>query len=337
MMRKIRDFFASPIQNPKQIFIVVFISILFIFLPQLPPSDWALNTVGLFENLLGVYQNPNFVYPPWALIPLSIYRLIRPEGTRVLSVIIIGLLCKQNQWSLFKFFTITLSPYFLVAMTKSNIDIISLVYPVLLLGVFNGSTSYRLAAHTIAVYLLLIKPQGAILLLPYLFFSNQFQRETMPTLLMILTILILPISLLGNPPLLFQWLQNIINPSPQNLFYWAINNISIIPHPYVIEGISLVIVCGLFLFWLVKNRIIHWSRNHSIASLLFLSMYFSPYASQQSFSSTLAFIPSIFSWVFQSIIVILLPRYFPFFDYLPFIILSIFLVSILSFRMEKSN
>jgi hypothetical protein len=59
MFKRTIELFKTPIQNQKQVFIIVISSLLFIFMPQLPPSDWKLNTLGLFENFLGVYQNPN--------------------------------------------------------------------------------------------------------------------------------------------------------------------------------------------------------------------------------------------------------------------------------------
>lgn len=335
MIRKTLDLFLSPINHKRQIIIIIFSSLLFIFMPQLPPSDWELNTVGLFENILNVYRNPSYVYPPWALIPLCLYRLIGPEGTRILSVIVIGVLCKQQQWSLIKFFTITLSPYFLATMTKSNIDIISYVLPIVLINESRKFRRFQFIVQLIAFYLLLIKPQGAILLIPFLLMNNRILVKK--SSLLGLIILTVPISLLSNPPLILQWMNNIINPSPENKFYWSINNISVISKEYTLEVILVIFFVILSLLGLVRKRVILWSRNHWISSLLFLSMIFSPYTSQQSFSSALAFIPSGLSFLYQIVIIVFLSYTDIYFKFLPIIIMSVFMVSLLTSKITTSS
>ena len=337
MLKSARDLFINPIQHQKQIFIYLFSSVLFIFVPQLPPSDWKLNTIGLFENFLSVYQNPNYVYPPWALIPLCLYRLIGSEGARILSVITIGLLCQQKRWSLFRFFTIVLSPFFLVTMTKSNIDILSYVLPVVIWEKFQQPSRYQFLMQVLAIYILLIKPQGALLLLPFLLIAYRVPIKRIFLLGIVILILTVPISLISQPPFLFQWLENILNPSPQNKFYWGLNNISITSKSYAIEGILVIVALVMILFFLAKKGILTWSKDHWISSLLFLSMVFSPYTSQQSLSSSLAFIPSWFSFLYQLIIVLVLSGTDFYFNYLSFLILSIFIISLITFKADKRS
>jgi len=337
MTRKTLDLFLSPINHKRQVIIIIVSSLLFIFMPQLPPSDWELNTVGLFENILNVYQNPSYVYPPWALIPLCLYRLIGPEGTRILSVIVIGVLCKQQQWSLIKFFTITLSPYFLATMTKSNIDIISYVLPIVLINEARNHRRFQFILQLIAFYLLLIKPQGAILLIPFLLMIIRIPVRKSLLLGIIILLLTVPISFLSNPPLILQWMNNIINPSPENKFYWSINNISVISKEYTFEVILVIFFIILILLGLVRKKVILWSQNHWISSLLFLSMIFSPYTSQQSFSSALAFIPSGLSFLYQIVIIVFLSYTDIYFKFLPIIIMSIFMVSLLTSKITISS
>ncbi|GIV65457.1 MAG: hypothetical protein KatS3mg046_717 [Bellilinea sp.] len=336
MYHNVITLFTQPIKDKRQFTIIVLSSLLFIFMPQLPPSDWKLNTVGLFENLFGVYQNPNYVYPPWALIPLCLYRLIGSEGTRILSVITIGLLCNQQQWSLINYFTIILSPYFLATMTKSNIDIISYVLPVILMNSSRQSPRFQFIKQLIAVYLLLIKPQGALFLLPYLFVLNDIPLRRVLELGLTIMLLTIPISLVGDPPLGIQWINNITHPSPQNEFYWSINNISITSKTYILQGIIVVIIISLLILCLVKRNVILWSSSHWVSSLLFLSMLLSPYTSQQSLSSSLAFVPSVFAFVYQLLLILFISYRSLYFDYLPFIVISVFLISIITFKYPKS-
>jgi hypothetical protein len=220
-------------------------------------------------------------------------------------------------------------------MTKSNIDIISYVLPIVL---FNESKKFchlQFILQLIAIYFLLIKPQGAILLLPFLLISNGIHLRRVLLLALLIFILTVPISLLSDPPLIFQWLNNIHSPSPQNQFYWSINNISITSKEYHKEGILIVFILIIFFLGLIKKRIISWSPNHWISSLLFLSMIFSPYTSQQSFSSALAFIPSGLSFIYQLLIIIFLSSTDFYFNYLSIIIISIFVVSLLTSKVTK--
>jgi hypothetical protein len=97
---------------------------------------------------------------------------------------------------------------------------------------------------------------------------------------------------LGSPQLIVQWLDNIRNPSAQNTFYWSINNVSLTSE-YSVPGALLILASvSLILALLVRLRIVHWTRDHTLSSLLFASMFVSPYASLQSVSAALAFVPS---------------------------------------------
>ncbi len=113
--------------------IVFAVALVFIWMPQREPIDWNLNLMGFWSNIPKTYiDNPNFVYPPWGLILLLPYYLIQAAGARILSVLTIGWLTYKREWPLLLFFAVVLSPYFLVTMAKSNMDILVIVFPVLL-------------------------------------------------------------------------------------------------------------------------------------------------------------------------------------------------------------
>src|SRR5512135_923182 len=119
----IKDLFFSPVQNGRQIMILVLVAFLLIFLPQQAINDWDLNTRGFWSDLPNTYANPNRVYPPWGLILMIPYYLMGVEGARFLSVIVIGLLVIRRGWSLSRFLAIVLSPYFFWTLAMSNMDV----------------------------------------------------------------------------------------------------------------------------------------------------------------------------------------------------------------------
>jgi hypothetical protein len=144
----------------------------------------------------------------------------------------------------------------------------------------------------------------------------------------------MPVSLLSTPPLIIQWLENVLSPSSQNQFYWTRNNISFTSKAYALYGMLIVASLVLLIFGLVKKNVIGWSTNHWISSLLYFSMIVSPYTSQQSFSSALAYIPSFFSFIYQIIIILFFSFTDFYFEYLAFVILSIYVVSLITYRKE---
>jgi hypothetical protein len=119
----------------------------------------------------------------------------------------------------------------------------------------------------------------------------------------------MPISLIGSPPLAIQWLENIANPDPNNVSWW-INNISL--HEFVPYwgSILILLICAGILWGIFRWRQKRWTRDHTYASLFLGSMFLSPYASQQSFSSPMAFVPSWFLTLAQ--IIFLIPLMFGF-------------------------
>jgi len=106
------NFFKSPVTTRQQKAIIVLVAILFIWMPQLAPIDWNLNTQGFWSNFPDMYDAPDIVYPPWGLILMLPYWLMGAAGSRILSVITIGWLVTRQNWSLLKFFAIVLSPFF---------------------------------------------------------------------------------------------------------------------------------------------------------------------------------------------------------------------------------
>lgn len=287
-----KQVFLTTPNNWKQFLIILVVSMLFIGMPQKPPIDWDLNTNGFWSNIPRTYlKNQNFVYPPWGLILLLPYYLIRAAGSRMLSVITIGWLVKQRKWSLSYFFAIVLSPYFMVTMAKSSMDILVVVLPIL---IWNYSTGKRweIIARGISLSMLLLKPQCTVLIIVFLLWQSRKEWQKVLLEGLIVAAFILPVSIIGSPPLIIQWLNNIFHPSAQNQYYWSINNISLTAKYGIIIAIGILLASILIFYILSRIRFITWKDNHTISALLLISMYLLPYSSQQSFSSGLAFIPS---------------------------------------------
>lgn len=286
------ELFTTPINNWWQGGVVFIIALSFIFFPQSPPSDWELITLRLWEDGFSIYlSNPNAVYPPWGLVLLLPYYLLTAAGSRIASVLVIAWLCQRRRWSMMLFGAIILNPYFMYTMTKSNADILVLVLPILLWESSEGKQLQGLG-QGLALSFLLLKPQGAILLFPYLLWQKRKQWKELLLPLSAVALITVPISLLGNPPLILQWLDNITNPSLQNEIWWAVNNLSITAKINWLPAIALLLAISLSLRSLVRAGRISWTNNHTLASLLALSMFLSPYTSNQAYSAALAFIPS---------------------------------------------
>jgi hypothetical protein len=287
-----RTIFLTPPDSLIQILIILLMSLFYIWMPQKLPIDWDLNTKGFWSNIPQTYMiNRNFVYPPWGLILMLPYYLIHAVGARVLSAMLIGWLTHLRKWPLSYFFAIVLSPYFLLTMARSDMDILVIVFPVLLWEIAKGKR-WESIARGISISILLLKPQCTLLLLIYLLWTNRKEWKKILVQLGIVAGLIVPINFVGSPPLLFQWLANILHPSPQNLSYWSINNISLTARFGILISTGILLLAILILALLLKGRVIAWKIDQTISSLLLGSMYLTPYTSQQSLSSGLAFIPS---------------------------------------------
>lgn len=312
-----KNIFSRPISSPKQWIIIIFVAFLFIFVPQFPPTDWDLNTKDLWIDGLNMYDDPNRVYPPWGLILLVPYFLMRAEGARVFSVLVIGWLSYRRGWPLSKFLAVVLGPYFLVTMSKSNMDVLVLVFPILLWESVEGSR-WQSVGRGLALSVLLLKPQGAVFLWLYLLWESRDNWRELVKPLLVVALIVIPVSLLGTPPpLILQWFNNIRHPSQQNIFYWSINNISLFALFSPFSTILIFLSAYGLLAGLMKWRGKRWSNEHTLASLVFVSLLLSPYASQQSFSSALAFIPSWWSVAIQNMLLIISFSYFGYLEYIP--------------------
>ncbi len=275
-----------------QFSIILLVALLFIRLPQNLLNDWDLNTNNYWTDIPNTYlNNPNLVYPPWGLILLFPYYLLHTEGARALSVITIGWLAYNRKWSIAVFFLVVLSPYFLVTMTQSNMDILVIVLPILVWKYSQGK-KWETIARGLSLSVLLLKPQCTILLILYLLWTNRAKWKKELIEIGIVGLIIIPISLFGTPPLVLQWLNNITHPSPQNQFYWSVNNVSLSArYSFWIALGTLVLILSI-LFLIKKRGMITWKLDQTISSLLLGSMFLLPYTSQQSLSAGLAFIPS---------------------------------------------
>lgn len=323
----LRQLFRTPIASRQQFGIILFLAFVYIFIPQMSPIDWDLNTKDLWSAGLNVYADPSKVYPPWGLILMVPYYLMRAAGARVFSVLVIGWLSYRRRWSLVMFFAIVLSPFFLVTMSKSNMDILVLVFSVLLWEAVQG-TRWQTVGRGFALSILLLKPQGAILIWIYLLWTSREDWKGLIKSLLIVALLVIPISLIGSPPLFIQWLNNLVNATPENAYYWSVNNISLSSYLSPLSALVVLIVSFILLSGMMRWKGRHWSKGHTLASLLLVSMFLSPYTSQQSFSSALAFIPSWGSLFIQSVILMISFKFLRYWDFIPLLMLTIGIASI---------
>lgn len=317
-----KELFTTPISSARQWGVILFLAFLYIFIPQMQPVDWQLNTENFWSAGLNVYADPSKVYPPWGLILMVPYYLMRAEGARVLSVLVIGWSSYRHNWSLSKFLAIVLSPFFLVTMSKSNMDILALVMPIVLWETVQG-TKWQAVGRGVALSILLLKPQGAVLIWLYLLWSCREDWRGLVKPLVIVALVVIPISLLGSPPLFLQWINNLVNATPQNEYWWSVNNISLSSFLSPMAAIAILFTSFTTLFGFMKWKRRRWSKGHTIASLLLVSMFLSPYTSQQSFSSALAFIPSWASFFTQSVVLIVSFLFFDYWDLIPPLVLLI--------------
>jgi hypothetical protein len=335
-LQQLKDLFTTPIASRQQMGVILFLALLYIFIPQRTPADWDLYNENFWSAGLNAYHNQSIVSPPWAFILMLPYYLMRAEGARVFSVLVIGWLSYQRSWSLSKFFAIALSPFFLVTMSKSNLDILVLVFPILLWEIAQG-TRWQTIGRGIALSILLLKPQGALLIWIYLLWTGRDDWYGLVKPLLVVALLVIPISAIGSPPLILQWMNNLLHPSPQNEYYWSINNLSLSRYLSPLNALLVVIVSFSTMFSFMKWRRRLWSSGHTLASLLLVSMFLSPYASQQSFSSALAFIPSWVSFFTQSFVLFVSFKVLNYWENIPLLILLIGLVSLYFYQPTENT
>src|SRR5262249_54200514 len=115
MSRLFRQTFNSPVKSWRQWGVIAIVALCFAFMPQLPYNDWERNTNTLYKGV-NIYQDPNYVYPPWGLLLLLPYRLITDAGARIASVLVIGGLAQHYGWRLRRFFAVIINPFFLWTM-----------------------------------------------------------------------------------------------------------------------------------------------------------------------------------------------------------------------------
>lgn len=292
-----RDLFAEPLSHPAQWGIVAVVGLAFVFIPQLPPpSDWARNTEPVVSGIL--YANPDFVYPPWSIPFLWVYRLLSAPGSRLASVLVLGWLTALQRWPLWHFFLIVFSPYFLWTMTISNADVLVLVLPVVLWDAVDGSR-WQTAGRSTALVLALVKPQGSWLLILWWLWRTRTRLRQWLVPGAVAGGLIVTFSLVGKPLLFLQWMHNVAHPSPTNQHFWAINNVSLTSAYGAAWGMLLVIAGGALLAALFRWRGRPWTPDHTVAALFLAAMQAAPYTSNQSIIAPLAFVPGLASLVSQ--------------------------------------
>lgn len=297
MRRNLRLLLTTPIHSPRHWGIILVAALAFVFLKPAEYSDWELNT-GPLRDGLAAYQHESAVYPPWDLILLWPYYFMTGPGSRVASVLVVGWLAARCRWSLLRFFAIVLAPPFIWTVRLYNLDVLVLLLPILLWEAAEGSRRQSLG-RSLALLLLLVKPQGGYLLLAYLLWTHRrpWQAMVMPvTLALLVTV---PISLVGSPPLFLQWIDNLQHPSALNQEWWKNNNISLTADYGL--GVAGLITAGAFVavYAAKRQRARVWTLNHTYAVLLMASMLLSPYTSNQSATAALALAPSGPAFILQ--------------------------------------
>ncbi len=276
------------------------VALAFAFTPQFDYNDWMRNTEGL-QRGLRIYDNPDTVYLPWDLVLLWPYYLLTAAGARVASVLVVGWLTIRCHWPLMYFLAVLSSPYFIWTMLISNIDVLALLLPVVLWESVKG-TRWQTAGWTVAIALLLIKPQGSFLLIAYWIWSCRRNWRELFWPLAVAGLLVVSTSLIGQPPLLLQWLDNVQNPSADNRLFWSINNVSLSETLGLLPAVA-VVSAALIGVRLLLQRRGFWTKNHTYASLLLAAMLLSPYASSQGVIAPLAFLPSASGVVIQYVLI----------------------------------
>mgnify|MGYP000409795726 FL=1 len=289
-MSTFRKLWQLPLHKPRALTIVLLIALLAIFTPQVDPTDWELNTQYLSDGL-NIYDNSDYVYPPWTLIFFMPYRLMTAIGARICAVLVIAYLASRQQWQLGRFFAIIANPLFIFTLLFSNIDLVVITFAIVL---WEASQDWKFswAWRGLCLALLVIKPQATVLFIPYLLWTERHHLPNLAKTIAVGGILTLPISLLGSPPLLLQWVNNILTPSTLNQDFWDANNISMTEQLGIPLSIVILLVTFVILYLIMRYFNKQWTSNHMTATLLLSSMLLSPYTSTQSIIASLAFVPS---------------------------------------------
>ena len=88
-IQQFKKFFTTPIASRQQLGVILLLAFLYIFLPQMSPVDWDLYLENFWAAGLNLYADAKVVYPPWGLILMMPYYLMRAEGARMFSVLVI--------------------------------------------------------------------------------------------------------------------------------------------------------------------------------------------------------------------------------------------------------
>jgi len=296
-MQTLRQFWQLPIRNFRVTGIVIVIALAVIAAPQVDPTDWELNTKYLVDGF-DIYDNPDYVYPPWTLIFFIPYRLMTATGARILAVLVVAWLAHQQQWTFGRFMAIILNPLFVFTMLFSNIDLLVFTFAIVL---WEASRDWKMPWiwRGLCLAILIIKPQGSFLLLPYLLWRECNDIPDLAKAIAVGGLLTIPISFLGSPPLLLQWIDNVTNPSTLNEGFWNANNISMTASLGIFWTVLIIGVTFPSLYFLMRQFNKKWTHNHMVASLLLASMLLSPYTSTQSVIAALAFVPSWIATICQ--------------------------------------
>ncbi len=283
-----RAVFGAPVASYRQWAVIVVVALLFVFMPQLPDNDWQRNAADL-PNGLALYDDPAYVYPPWALILLFPYYLMTAAGSRVALVLVVGALAQRRGWTLGQFLAIVLAPLFLWTMVLSSADVLILIIPIMLWEI---GGRWRPALRGLALAILLLKPQVTLLLIAYWLWTLRRQPRQLLMALAVAVAITLPISLIGTPPLLVQWFDNLTHPVAANLDHWVYNNLSLSYRYGFAFGLAVVALAfGGLLLWMRARRK-RWTADASTSVALTASMLLAPYASNQSAIVPIALHPS---------------------------------------------
>lgn len=337
-IKKVRDYFNSPLGTWQQWLWIIAAGLVAAMLPQKIGSDWEMNTQGLWSTFPDIYDLPYRIYPPWSVILFLPYYWMRAQGTAFLSVMTIGWLIKRRGWTLSQFTAIFMSPLFLTTMNKANLDILVMVFPILLWEVGDGKRWQSLAWGT-ALSLSLIKPQGMVFVGLYWLavYGRRWKEWLVPAVIVLLVTV--PISLIGHPPLVVQWIDNILHPAAQgpNWLYWTttFNNLSWTDRIGWLPGIAAVAAVSGLVYLAVRRGLLRWTRDHWYASLHFLSFFLMPYASQQSASSGLCFLPSWYSTALHYFVIIFGVLFFGYEYNLPYFHMLYALAALFLFQVGK--
>lgn len=254
------------------------------------PSDWELNTNDLL-NGLHIYDNPAYVYPPWALILLWPYRWMTARGSRIAAVLVAAWLVDHRRWTLGHFLLIVLNPYFIFTLLLSNVDVLVLILPIILWEVVEGSR-WQATGRGAAMALLLVKPHVGGLVILYWLWQQRKTLKKMIAPLSILGVITIPISLIGHPPLILQWVENLRNPSASNQSSWGFNNIALASDIGVLAAVAVMVIVLGALAGLAVYRHRQVTSSHIVSALFLAALMVSPYTSHQSVVAAVMLVPS---------------------------------------------